>query len=52
MRDDGQLAVTVRADADKAARVRAKFADSALTCAAASPSCPGLSRASMMNCRK
>jgi GTP-binding protein HflX len=26
MRDDGQLAVTVRADADKAARVRAKFA--------------------------
>jgi GTPase len=25
MRDDGQLAVTVRADADKAARVRAKF---------------------------
>jgi GTP-binding protein HflX len=26
LRDDGQLAVTVRADADKAARVRAKFA--------------------------
>jgi GTP-binding protein HflX len=26
MRDDGQLAVTVRADAEKAARVRAKFA--------------------------
>ena len=26
MRDDGQLAVTVRADPDKAARVRAKFA--------------------------
>jgi GTP-binding protein HflX len=25
MRDDGRLAVTVRADADKAARVRAKF---------------------------
>ena len=27
MRDDGQLAVTVRADPDKAARVRAKFAE-------------------------
>jgi GTP-binding protein HflX len=26
MRDDGQLAVTVRADADKAAQVRARFA--------------------------
>jgi hypothetical protein len=26
LRDDGQLAVTVRADPDKAARVRAKFA--------------------------
>ena len=26
LRDDGQLAVTVRADADKAARVRARFA--------------------------
>jgi GTP-binding protein HflX len=25
MRDDGRLAVTIRADADKAARVRAKF---------------------------
>ena len=31
MRDDGQLAVTVRADADKAARVRAKFPVLSLT---------------------
>ncbi len=29
MRDDGRLAVTVRADADNVARVRAKFAASA-----------------------
>jgi hypothetical protein len=28
MRDDGRLVVTIRADAEKAARVRARFAGS------------------------